>query len=391
MKEFRNYSDKELDELFREAHDATELSSDFQPEFWDEMEMLLPEKKQKKRAGMFWWTSAAILVVAVGYFISTAEQPIASKKNKQTLLKTSLKNNILTQDKQTNNSKGLPTTTRQKQASIGQLVQKRLVNNQLQFPQVDMQVLENIDILNGKPKQITVDPNDVKNNLKNASLPIYTDTFMRLKVIEPGMNTAQLIASKKYSYSPRFYVQVGAGIGKSYQTDVLNKSNNLRQLAVGAGLIKQMNGMQLTAGIQLRSEFLSNIQWTEPLTTSSYKLGQAKQIYSFDFPLSIGAVLPRNQQLAFTITPGIQSFYVGSSSIITNNEETAREQKVETLQHTKSLTMEMGLSYSYGISSTLLLGGQVNVDIIRPFNLNYYTGKQAAYPINGQLYIRKLF
>lgn len=391
MKEFRNYSDKELDELFREAHDATELSSDFQPEFWDEMEMLLPEKKQKKRAGMFWWTSAAILVVAVGYFISTAEQPIASKKNKQTLLKTSLKNNILTQDKQTNNSKGLPTTTRQKQASIGQLVQKRLVNNQLQFPQVDMQVLENIDILNGKPKQITVDPNDVKNNLKNASLPIYTDTFMRLKVIEPGMNTAQLIASKKYSYSPRFYVQVGAGIGKSYQTDVLNKSNNLRQLAVGAGLIKQMNGMQLTAGIQLRSEFLSNIQWTEPLTTSSYKLGQAKQIYSFDFPLSIGAVLPRNQQLAFTIIPGIQSFYVGSSSIITNNEETAREQKVETLQHTKSLTMEMGLSYSYGISSTLLLGGQVNVDIIRPFNLNYYTGKQAAYPINGQLYIRKLF
>lgn len=391
MKEFRNYSDKELDELFREAHDATELSSDFQPEFWDEMEMLLPEKKQKKSAGMFWWTSAAILVVAVGYFISTAEQPIASKKNKQTLLKTSLKNNILTQDKQTNNSKGLPTTTRQKQASIGQLVQKRLVNNQLQFPQVDMQVLENIDILNGKPKQITVDPNDVKNNLTNASLPIYTDTFMRLKVIEPGMNTAQLIASKKYSYSPRFYVQVGAGIGKSYQTDVLNKSNNLRQLAVGAGLIKQMNGMQLTAGIQLRSEFLSNIQWTEPLTTSSYKLGQAKQIYSFDFPLSIGAVLPRNQQLAFTITPGIQSFYVGSSSIITNNEETAREQKVETLQHTKSLTMEMGLSYSYGICSTLLLGGQVNVDIIRPFNLNYYTGKQAAYPINGQLYIRKLF
>ena len=391
MKEFRNYSDKELDELFREAHDATELSSDFQPEFWDEMEMLLPEKKQKKSAGMFWWTSAAILVVAVGYFISTAEQPIASKKNKQTLLKTSLKNNILTQDKQTNNSKGLPTTTRQKQASIGQLVQKRLVNNQLQFPQVDMQVLENIDILNGKPKQITVDPNDVKNNLTNASLPIYTDTFMRLKVIEPGMNTAQLIASKKYSYSPRFYVQVGAGIGKSYQTDVLNKSNNLRQLAVGAGLIKQVNGMQLTAGIQLRSEFLSNIQWTEPLTTSSYKLGQAKQIYSFDFPLSIGAVLPRNQQLAFTITPGIQSFYVGSSSIITNNEETAREQKVETLQHTKSLTMEMGLSYSYGICSTLLLGGQVNVDIIRPFNLNYYTGKQAAYPINGQLYIRKLF
>jgi hypothetical protein len=391
MKEFRNYSDKELDELFREAHDATELSSDFQPEFWDEMEMLLPEKKQKRRAGMFWWTSAAILVVAVGYFIRTAEQPNTSSQNKQIALKTNLKNKILTQDKQTNNSKELPTTTQQKQASIGQLVQKRLVNNQLQSPQVDMQVLENVDVPNVEPKQITVDLSDVKNNLTNPSLPIYTDSFMRLKVIEPGMNITQLIASKNYSYSPRCYVQVGAGIGKSYQTDVLNKTNNLRQLAVGAGLIKQVNGMQLTAGIQLRSEFLSNIQWTEPLTTSSYKLGQAKQIYSFDFPLSIGAVLPRNQQLAFTITPGIQSFYVGSSSIITNNEETAREQKVETLQHTKSLTMEMGLCYSYAIRRTLLLGGQVNVDVIRPFNTNYYAGKQSSYPVNGQIFIRKLF
>jgi len=391
MKEFRNYSDNELDELFREAHDATELSSDFQPEFWDEMEMLLPEKKQKRRAGMFWWTSAAILVVAVGYFIRTAEQPNTSSQNKQIDLKTNLKNKVLTQDKQTNNSKELPTTTQQKKASVSQLVQKRLVNNQLQSPQVDMQVLENVDVPNVEPKQITIDPDDVKNNFTNVTLPIYTDTFMRLKVIEPVMNTAQLIASKKYSYSPRFYVQVGAGIGKSYQKDVFNKSNNLRQLAIGAGLLKQMNGMQLTAGIQLRSEFLSNIQWTEPLTTNSYKLGQAKQIYSFDFPLSIGAVLPRNQQLAFTITPGIQSFYVGSSSIITNNEVTAREQKVETLQHTKSLTMEMGLCYSYAIRRSLLLGGQVNVDVIRPFNLNYYAGKQVAFPINGQLYIRKLF
>jgi hypothetical protein len=391
MKEFRNYSDNELDELFREAHDATELSSDFQPEFWDEMEMLLPEKKQKRRAGMFWWTSAAILVVAVGYFIRTAEQPNTSSQNKQIDLKTNLKNKVLTQDKQTNNSKELPTTTQQKKASVSQLVQKRLVNNQLQSPQVDMQVLENVDVPNVEPKQITIDPDDVKNNFTNVTLPIYTDTFMRLKVIEPVMNTAQLIASKKYSYSPRFYVQVGAGIGKSYQKDVFNKSNNLRQLAIGAGLLKQMNGMQLTAGIQLRSEFLSNIQWTEPLTTNSYKLGQAKQIYSFDFPLSIGAVLPRNQQLAFTITPGIQSFYVGSSSIITNNEVTAREQKVETLQHTKSLTMEMGLCYSYAIRRRFLLGGQVNVDVIRPFNLNYYAGKQVAFPINGQLYIRKLF
>ena len=149
--------------------------------------------------------------------------------------------------------------------------------------------------------------------------------------------------------------------------------------------------MQLTAGIQLRTEFLSNIQWIEPVSATSYQLGQARQIYSVDFPLSIGTVLPNNNVLSFNITPGIQSFYVGSSSLITNDLIVAREQKVETLQHTKSLTMEMGLSYSYAIRRTLLLGVQVNVDVIRPFNTNYYAGKQSSYPVNGQIYIRKLF
>jgi hypothetical protein len=95
--------------------------------------------------------------------------------------------------------------------------------------------------------------------------------------------------------------------------------------------------------------------------------------------------------LSFNITPGIQSFYVGSSSLIANDLIVAREQKVETLQHTKSLTMEMGLSYSYAIRRSLLLGGQVNVDMISPFNTNYYAGKQSAYPLNGLIYIRKLF
>lgn len=391
MKEFRNYSDNELDELFREAHDATELSSDFQPNFWDEMEMLLPEKKQKSRAGIFWWTSAAILVVAFGYFIRTAEQPNTSSQNKQIALKTNLKNKVLTQDKQTNNSKELPTTTQQQKVSVSQLVQKRMVNHQMQTTQVDMQVLENVDVPNVEPKQITVDLSDAKNNLTNASMPIYADSFMRLKIIEPGMNITQLIASKNYSYSPRFYVQLGTGLGRSYQNQVNGKNNTVYQVSLGAGLNKQINGMQLTAGIQLRTEFLSNIQWVEPVSATSYQLGQAKQIYSFDFPLSIGAVLPNNNLLSFNITPGIQSFYVGSSSLITNDLIVSREQKVETLQHTKSLTMEIGLSYSYAIRRTLLLGGQVNVDVIRPFNTNYYAGKQSSYPLNGQFFIRKLF
>jgi hypothetical protein len=389
MKEFHNYSDNELDALFIKAHKATEIESDFQPEFWDEMEMLLPQKEKSNRLAFFWWTSAAILVVAVGYFIRTAEQPITSTKNKQITINIRSKDSVLTQDKQTKNSKELPTTTKQKKASVSQLVQKRMVNHQIQTPQVDMQAPRNYIAPNDHPNDVLFD--QINNEATKTSLPIYVDSFMRLKVIEPAMNATQLIASKNYSYSPRFYVQLGTGLGRSYQNQVNGKNNTVYQVSLGAGLNKQINGMQLTAGIQLRTEFLSNIQWVEPVSATSYQLGQARQIYSFDFPLSIGAVLPNNNVLSFNITPGIQSFYVGSSSLITNDLIVSREQKVETLQHTKSLTMEMGLSYSYAIRRTLLLGGQVNVDVIKPFNTNYYAGKQSSYPLNGQIFIRKLF
>lgn len=383
MKEFQNYSDNELDDLFREAHNATELSSDFQAEFWDEMEMLLPEKKQKRRAGIFWWTSAALLVLGVTLFVVNDEekstvQPktIAGNKDNSKHINT-LKNTSKYTQKSSVSHKDTQPTTKSTNESNDRLVQQQQLLNESVVAQVD--------------KHLMVDLTEDNNQSTIESSTNVVDDPSKLATITPKMNVQQLLPLQKYSDEQLFYVQLGTGLGRSYQNQVNGKNNTVYQVSLGVGLNKQINGMQLTAGIQMRTEFLSNIQWVEPVSATSYQLGQARQIYSVDFPLSIGAVLPNNNVLSFNITPGIQSFYVGSSSLITNDLILSREQKVETLQYTKSLTMEMGLSYSYVIRRTLLLGGQVNVDVIRPFNTNYYVGKQSSYPVNGQIYIRKLF
>lgn len=383
MKEFQNYSDNELDDLFREAHNATELSSDFQPSFWEEMEALLPEKKQKRRAGIFWWTTAALLVFGVTLFVVNDEekstmQPktIAGNNDNSKHIKT-LKNTSNNVQQSNVTHKDTQPTTKSTNESNVRLVQQQQLLNESVVAQVD--------------KHLMVDLTEDNNQSTIESLTNVVDDPSKLATITPKMNVQQLLPLQKYSDEQLFYVQVGTGIGRSYQNQVNGKNNTVYQVSLGAGLNKRINSMQLTAGIQLRTEFLSNIQWIEPVSATSYQLGQARQIYSVDFPLSIGTVLPNNNVLSFNITPGIQSFYVGSSLLITNDLIVAREQKVETLQHTKSLTMEMGLSYSYAIRRTLLLGGQVNVDVIRPFNTNYYAGKQSSYPVNGQIYIRKLF
>ncbi len=383
MKEFQNYSDNELDDLFREAHNATELSSDFQPSFWEEMEALLPEKKQKRRAGIFWWTAAALLVLGVTLFVvndeekSTMQPKAIAGNNDNNKHINTLKNTSENAQQSSVSYKDTQPTTKSTNESNDRLVQQQLQLNESVVAQVD--------------KHLTVVLPEDNNQSTIESSTNVVEAPSKLAVITPKMNVQQLLPLQKYSDEQLFYVQVGTGIGRSYQNQVNGKNNTVYQVSLGAGLNKQINGMQLTAGIQLRTEFLSNIQWIEPVSATSYQLGQARQIYSIDFPLSIGAVLSNNNVLSFNITPGIQSFYVGSSSLIANDLIVAREQKVETLQHTKSLTMEMGLSYSYAIRRSLLLGGQVNVDMISPFNTNYYAGKQSAYPLNGLIYIRKLF
>jgi hypothetical protein len=383
MKEFQNYSDNELDDLFREAHNATELSSDFQPSFWEEMEALLPEKKQKRRAGIFWWTAAALLVLGVTLFVvndeekSTMQPKAIAGNNDNNKHINTLKNTSENAQQSSVSYKDTQPTTKSTNESNDRLVQQQLQLNESVVAQVDNHLT-------------VVLPEDNNQSTIESSTNV-VEAPSKLAVITPKMNVQQLLPLQKYSDEQLFYVQVGTGIGRSYQNQVNGKNNTVYQVSLGAGLNKQINGMQLTAGIQLRTEFLSNIQWIEPVSATSYQLGQARQIYSIDFPLSIGAVLSNNNVLSFNITPGIQSFYVGSSSLIANDLIVAREQKVETLQHTKSLTMEMGLSYSYAIRRSLLLGGQVNVDMISPFNTNYYAGKQSAYPLNGLIYIRKLF
>lgn len=383
MKEFQNYSDNELDDLFREAHNATKLSSDFQPSFWEEMEALLPEKKQKRRTGIFWWTAAALLVLGVTLFVvndeekSTMQPKTIAGNNDNSKHINTLKNTSNNVQQSNVSHKDTQPTTKSTNESNDRLVQQQQLLNESVVAQVD--------------KHLMVELTDDNNQSTIESSTNVVEAPSKLAAITPKINVQHLLPLQKYSDEQLFYVQVGTGIGRSYQNQVNGKNNTVYQVSLGAGLNKQINGMQLTAGIQLRTEFLSNIQWIEPVSATSYQLGQARQIYSVDFPLSIGAVLPNNNVLSFNITPGIQSFYVGSSSLITNDLIVAREQKVETLQHTKSLTMELGLSYSYAIRRTLLLGGQVNVDVIRPFNTNYYAGKQSAYPVNGLIYIRKLF
>ena len=60
----RHISDEELDQLFRDAHASEGQEALFVPEFWSEMEAMLPAETKRKR-GLYWIPVSAIAVLSL--------------------------------------------------------------------------------------------------------------------------------------------------------------------------------------------------------------------------------------------------------------------------------------------------------------------------------------
>jgi hypothetical protein len=81
----RHISDEELDQLFRDAHASEGQESLFVPEFWSEMEAMLPAEKKRKH-GFYWIPLAATAIVfsiILFYPSETQRVDILGKSEKQ--------------------------------------------------------------------------------------------------------------------------------------------------------------------------------------------------------------------------------------------------------------------------------------------------------------------
>ncbi|WP_430405950.1 hypothetical protein [Fluviicola sp.] len=70
----RHISDEELDQLFRDAHASEGQESLFVPEFWSEMEAMLPAEKKSKRG--FYWIPLAATAVLFGIVLFYPPNPV---------------------------------------------------------------------------------------------------------------------------------------------------------------------------------------------------------------------------------------------------------------------------------------------------------------------------
>ncbi|MNX99817.1 hypothetical protein D3C86_1322840 [compost metagenome] len=170
-----------------------------------------------------------------------------------------------------------------------------------------------------------------------------------------------------------------------------NKRNAVVGTVLGGGYTKRVDHTSVTIGLQARMEGFGGLTYRESnFSQNMVRTVSVKQLYSLEMPLRFGYHFKRSE-LAFSVVPGVQLFIHGKEKITQNQVVTREESYFGKVEHSNSLTMEFGLQYYYNLSPKYSIGAKCNADILRPFHTDYYLGKLAGFPVNGQIVLRRTF
>jgi cytoskeletal protein RodZ len=413
MKDYQKMSDQELDHIFVDAFQSVESDVPaFDTAYWNELEILLPQKP-KRRIAAIWWFSAALMALLGGvlFWLQTTHVPgtQTSRTNKLS--------------KQTSNSENTTSEltkrqlkeTTQNTKNTNETVQQIDVLQQTKTPLNNHSEKENSNPKSPTSKRVSTPTSFTNGGVADvheldetpSGLTVFEGAD-RIQTHAASLATNPSLIPTEYwkqkgdddkESTKNWYAQLSFGMGNSYQTAVSDASTLVYGVGLGAGLHKRVGTMELQFGLQFRSEFIDNVKWKRTLqytdgsgnTFSQIELNQINQLYSIDFPMGIGGYLGDKNCLMAQITPGIQLFGSGKQSLYQDDVMTNQRKQTSAVAHTTTMTMEIGLAYYRSLPQNYQVGASINTDIIRPFNSTYYLGNQTSFPVNVQLSLRKFF
>lgn len=199
----------------------------------------------------------------------------------------------------------------------------------------------------------------------------------------------QPIATKERMGS--WYLELGPTIGQSPYLSQNAKRNLIGGAVLGGGYSWRFSNTVFGLGVQFRMEGFGGLQYRETnFATNMQRTVTVNQLFSLDLPLRFGFMLKKSE-LAFAFVPGVQLFSHGKEEVTENQQITREGSYTGKVEHSNSLTMELGLNYYYHFTDKWSLGAKLQTDILRPLHTDYYIGKSISFPINGQIVLRRQF
>lgn len=392
----RHISDEELDQLFRDAHASEGQESLFVPEFWSEMEAMLPAEKRKKR-GFYWIPVAATAVlIAVLLFYPQNQAQISTLKQRTNIAENEMHQNEL----KDNSAVQTENTGIQRNSTPAGTVVRNKINTSFRLPgkQSSDQVNQKQHLRSvSNPPLPPVQENNLSENPDNlvVASELNTEVINDLDSIRLEPRNEKIIHEeiaalpKKISNeSNQWYVELGPTIGQSPYLSPDQKRNAVAGAVLGGGYTKRIDNAFVSFGLQARLEGFGGLNYRETnFSQNIVRTVSVKQLYSLEVPLKFGYVFKRSE-FSFGVVPGVQLFIHGKEKITEGQTVKREDSFTGKVEHSNSLTMEFGFQYYYNFSSRFGVGAKINADILRPFHTDYYIGKSAGLPVNGQIVLR---
>lgn len=414
----RHISDEELDQLFRDAHASEGQEALFVPEFWSEMEAMLPAEKKSKRG--FYWIPLVATAVLFGVVLFYPPNPVEINHLDQK--QTSSSNSTLKQ--MGNENDDLSSLTLHTQTHTPQNESSVIAENATEQTTQASEIKSNkktvkTNFKKGRRQIYTYDPDQLADFSTQHLPPVPVDLvdktpedrseltvtpktseestdesdFIRLEprqdqVIHDGIAG---LPKKVSNESNQWYLELGPSIGQSPYLSSDQKRNVVGGAVLGGGYTKRIDNAFVSFGLQARMEGFGGLDYRETnFSANIVRTVSVKQLYSIDIPLKFGYAFKKSE-ISFGVTPGIQLFVHGKEQVMQNQVVQRQDSYTGKVEHSNSLTMEFGFQYYYHLSSKYSIGAKVNADVLRPFHTDYYLGKSSSFPVNGQIVIRRTF
>lgn len=395
----RHISDEELDQLFRDAHASEGPEALFVPEFWSEMEAMLPAESKKKR-GLYWipLASACVLAGIVWFYPSHTEKIDRLVQNKKQSERQLVQNAEKQQLPAVAENSSAPSSETAAGTPMNRVsgTQKQQVHLQRLNTQKENRLTEKLpQNTANEPRIIQIATDLNPHSLRSGSV---ADSYSDLDSLSlearyesvPHEEIAPL-PQKTTHESNEWYVELGPTVGQSPYLSPDQKRNAVGGAVFGGGYIKRIDNAFVSFGLQGRLEGFGGLEYRETnFSPNIVRTVSVKQLYSLEIPLKFGYTFKRSE-FALGVVPGVQLFIHGKEQISENQVVQRQRTFTGKVEHSNSLTMEFGLQYYYNFNPKWSLGAKVNADILRPFHTDYYLGKSTGLPVNGQIVLRRTF
>lgn len=383
-------SDSDLDQLFRDAHAAEGVETLFVPEFWTEMESMLPATN--KRRLVPWYVYAASLFVVTSLFFVPIRQPRITALEKKSVPSESASSDLVaTQNNEDVSASTYPSVHENSfSKNLSPITEKALNSNQFNKTTKQVEKPKTENMFDGAEELFMA-----KESIPNVSPTSKDFELEELNRLEPkfwSVTQGQVsdldpLKSRKLDC----YMELGVTLGQSPYLNGNAKRDLVGGAILGAGISKRIDQMSINFGLQVRMEGFGGLQYKETNFSADITRNvSVKQLYSIEFPLKF-AYHVRKSEFGLAVVPGVQLFVHGKEQVIQNQQITREGSYTGKVEHSSTMSMEMGLNYYYHFNAKYSLGLKLHADVLRPLHTDYYIGKSASIPLNGQLILRRTF